>query len=449
MTANATANIPFALINAVSGEDYDTSADWKNKVGFMPDPVELLRLWRLSLTMTNMAYGFMEGKTLGKRMLNTNLRYIVPSTLTPVVDNEGLKLFKRSIQNVTTDYLPLPEPGGRILYMWRLDHTTEILPSPKTEYLAMMNAAGILYYSDTFIKSFFQRGGIKPTMLSVKGNILKDAMEKLENVWTRVIRGEYKYLGKVFNGDSITASVIGEGVDSLKDQGITDNSLSAVAMAIGMPLSLLLANSANYATAQTEYVSWYRDSLTPWCVFMAGCLNNQIFIPMGLYFEFRPEMTDPGQEDEVARASAFGTYVTAGVKPSLAAQIVGIEMPAGYEFEDLDPEEASEPEPTPEPVQEPVEETQYDETEMQAEMRRWRKKATKALKAGKSALVEFVSDIIPDDARQYIERRLIDAKNENEIKAAFVLCDPLPAEIGQDIAAIMALAEAINKAAGA
>jgi len=82
LTADATANIPFALCKTTpSGKDFDTSDKWENKVGFMPNPAELIRLWRMSLTMTNTAYGFMENiRGKGK-----NLRYFVPTTITPIV----------------------------------------------------------------------------------------------------------------------------------------------------------------------------------------------------------------------------------------------------------------------------------------------------------------------------------------------------------------------------
>lgn len=456
MTANATANIPFALVNSKSGEDYDISDDWQNKVGFMEDPVELLRLWRLSLTMTNSAYGFMEGKVYNGRMAKgTNLRYIVPTTITPQVDQAGgLTGFKRALGTTVTDYLPV-DMGGNILYMWRQDHTTELLPSKNTEFLAMMNAAGILYYADSFIKSFFSRGGIKPTMLMVKGIVNQDQRDKIESVWDKVVHGAYKYLGKIFNAEMITPTVIGDGIDNLKEESITQNKLADIAMAIGMPLSILLANSANYATAQTEYQSWFRDTLAPWCNFMAGCLNKQIFNAMGLRFEFRPEMTDPGQEDEVQRANAYQAYVNSGMLPSIAAQVVGIELPNGIEYTMLDPE--PEPEPKTQPIQETeqVEDELEGETELTKELRRWRKKATKAFRAGKPALVEFVSDIIPDDARQYIERSLARATGEYEIRAAFLLdntsapiqAQPAPIVVSPAKSEIMALAEAINGAA--
>ena len=74
LNANALSNVPFALVTE-RGADYDTSADWQNKVGFMPNPRKLFRLWRKSLTMTNAFYGWLErGKPL---------RYLVPNTIKP------------------------------------------------------------------------------------------------------------------------------------------------------------------------------------------------------------------------------------------------------------------------------------------------------------------------------------------------------------------------------
>ncbi|MDD4906002.1 MAG: phage portal protein, partial [Methylobacter tundripaludum] len=334
LTANVTASIPFAIVSQ-DGKDVDISDEWTNKVGFMPKPKELIRLWRLSLSVTNSAYGFME-KT---KAIGRNLRYIVPSTIVPDVDNEkGLIGFKRNVGNGSKDYkLGKSNP---IFWMWRMDHTTELLPAKATEFQAMCAAAGILYYSDNHIQAFFKRGGIKPTMLVLKGMTTKDNIDKIESIWDKIIRGGYRYLGKIFQGvdaaGGLEAQTIGEGVDNLKDETLTKSKIEDVAMAMGIPLSLLLANSANYATAQVEYKSWYDNGLQPWCDFMADEMTEKLFAPLGYRFVFRPEMTDAGQEEEVQRAGAYSTYVTAKIKPSIAAQIVGIELPEGIEYEMLD-----------------------------------------------------------------------------------------------------------------
>jgi len=49
------------------------------------------------------------------------------------------------------------------------------------------------------------------------------------------------------------------------------------------------------------------------------------------------------QQDENERASAFATYVNAGIKQSIVAQMLGLNLPEGVDFDDLDPE--------PQPVQ--------------------------------------------------------------------------------------------------
>jgi len=274
----------------------------------------------------------------------------------------------------------------------------------------------------------------------VKGASSKEQQEKIEHIWDKVIRGAYKYLGKIFNADMIEPIVIGEGVDNLKDQGIYQNKLSDIAMAAGMPLSLLLANSANYATAMVEYKSWFDHEIVPWADFMAECMNEQLFKPLGLKFEFRPEVTDPGQEDEVSRAGAYASYISAGMLPSIAAQVVGIELPHGVEYDDLDPEEEPEPEEEteeiPEQLQPYVEESSTDSDtdtgeeapakfipsiEQFRELELWQTLAFRKQKKGELAGMTFEVKTLPEQVAGMVAERLRAAETEDDIKAAFDL----------------------------
>ncbi len=455
LSADAIANMPFALIDK-NGGDYDVSDDWKNKVGFMPKPRELFRLWRLSLFMTGSAYGFMEGNSRIQ-----NLRYIVPNTITPVVDStKGLTGFKRRVGTTTTSY---SINDKRIVYLWRLDHTTELLPSENTEFRALMAAAGVLYYADYYVQNFFQRGGIKPTMLLVKGVATPQDREKIESVWDKVVHGWYKYLGKVFNADAIEPHVIGEGIDNLRESTLHEEKIADIAMAAGIPLSLLLSNSANYATAKTEYLTWFRDSVTPWTTFMADILNEQVFTPLGLKLDFRPEITDPGQEDEAERAGAFQSYVSAGLKPSIAAQIVGIELPNGIEYEDLDPEPEPEDEPNPVIPQSSTDEEGDEEPavpvrfipniEQVRELALWQSIALRKHKRLESMKFPFTCKVIPADVADIIRVRLSDAQDMDGIKAAFdvdMVERKVKAEKQIEVTSEMAeLIEALSRAAEA
>jgi hypothetical protein len=472
LTASATANIPFALVDK-AGKDYDVSDDWQNKVGFMPKPGELIRLWRMSLTMTNSAYGFMENtKAIGK-----NLRYIVPTTIEPKLDKEndgGLLGFTRTLGN-GSKYYPLGKTNP-IFWMWRMDHTTELLPSKSTEFQAMCAAAGILFYSDHFVNAFFKRGGIKPTMLVLKGMTAPDKVKDLESIWSKVISGGYKYLAKVFQGVSesggLEAQTIGEGVDTLKDETLTKSKIEDVAMSIGMPLSLLLANSANYATAQVELKTWYENGLAPWCSFMADEMTDKLFKPLGYKFVFRPEMTDAGQEEEVQRAGAYSTYVTAKMKPSIAAQIVGIELPEGIEYEMLD-EMQKEADQAAADAQSKLQQDKLQLIEKQSssdngkdkenalqkekekvakfipnldqlkEMEIWRTFAFRHFKKSEPLTFAFEVKTLPDDIAEGIRCGLEVADSEDAIKQAFNIDEIVP-DVKSDLA-ILELADAINK----
>ena len=263
MTADAIANIPFAVLNS-SGDTVDHSAEWQNVVGFMAKPRELLRLWRLSLFMTNSAYGFLsKTRAQPRAQLVSDLRYIVPDTITPDVDSEnGLLGFKRQV-GAETKYYKRIDDGGPMFWMYWLDHTTELLPSRHTEFRALMAAAGALFYSDYYVEKFFKRGGIDPHMLLVKGSPTKEDRERIESLWTKIITLGDRFLGKVFNAETIEPVKLGSGVDNLTSAQLHEDKIEDIAIAAGIPMSLLLASSANYATAQVEKDTWIRDNIIP------------------------------------------------------------------------------------------------------------------------------------------------------------------------------------------
>ena len=395
--------------------------------------------------MTNSAYGFMEGNRVSK-----NLRYVVPGTITPQIDKwEGLTGFKRRIGTETTEY---SLKDNRIFWMWRLDHTTELLPSKNSEFKALMAAAGVLYYADYYVQNFFQRGGIRPALLQVTGVPTREEREKIENVWDKIIHGWSKYLGKVISANEMDVKVIGDGIDNVANGQLHSEKLADVAMAAGMPLSIILANSANYATAQTEYLVWFRDSVVPWTNYMQDELNDKLFKPLGLHFEFRPEMSDKGQEEERQRAGAYRAYVASGMKPSIAAQVVGIDLPPDIEYEELD--DVFVP-PQPQPVNEteiPIEKEELpkpvDEKsvtlltiEQLRELEHWQDLAFRKLKQGKSLAFPWVSKTLPEEVASVIRDRLPACKSQADIERAFDLNMPDTPDHQ-----LRELADALNKA---
>lgn len=444
MTADSIANIPFSIVNS-QGDAVDTSEDWQNVIGFMDNPRELLRLWRMSLFMTNSAYGFMEGNRVVK-----NLRYIAPSTITPVAGVDGITGFKRTLGSKSANY---SIKDNKIFWMFRLDYDTELLPSANTEMRALMAAGGVLFYSDYYVENFFQRGGIKPSLLFVKGSPLKEDRERIESAWDKITRGFYKYLGKVFNAETMTVQTIGDGIENLTKTQLHDDKISDIALAAGMPLSLLLANSANYSTAETEKQTWLRDTVQPWAMWMQEEINNKLFDGTGLSFQFRFEAKTEMQDEEVKRASAYQTYINAGMLPSVAAQVVGVDLPPNVEYTDLDkmtkpvetkPPETMEDEPDDE--EEPEEMKSVPERSLTIDQVReldlWQQFAFRKNKRHESLDFPFVCKTVPEDVAEKIRRSLPACKSEQDIKNLFDGRGKMP-----EVKDLTDLVDAINRAA--
>lgn len=362
LKANTVGNMPFALYkltvkdktgrvkatgneeidDSADGDEFDSSATWENKVGFLHNPSELLRLDTLSYMVSNAIYNLQTTDKLAYKP--RGLVNAIPYSFKPwlTADNTQLQFIERTAGTRIERYGPDGKQiagvtKARLIYMWRLDHTTELLPSPNTEALAIMNAAGEVFFADLWIKHFYARGGVKPTLIAMKGMIDNTAKEEKEKSWDAWLRGLGKFFGRtarIYNAESIDAKPIGSGVDDIKDNKVYEQAIANIAMGTGMPLSLLMANSANYATAKEEKATWFESDIIPFCNWLAYEYNRQVFNPIGLRLEFHPETLDPQQEDETERAGAMLAYMNVIEKCPTYEVFIGMASTMGLELSD-------------------------------------------------------------------------------------------------------------------
>jgi len=472
LKANTIGNMPFALYDA-NGEEYDTSATWENKVGFIPNPSELFRLDTLSYISTNTIYNLRTSDVIGYK--TKNLVHAVAYNFNPIVNHATgeLQYVERKLGTSMERYAP---DDKRLIRMWRLDHTTEVLPSPHTEAQAIMNAAGEVYFADLWIKHFYERGGVPPTVIAMKGMVSPDKKNEEEKSWGDWLRGLGKYItrpARVFNADALDVKQFGSSVTDLKNNETYQRAITNIAMGTGMPLSLLMANSANYATAQEEKATWYENDIIPFCNWLAYNYNEAVFKPLGLMLTFTPESLQSQQYDEQQVASAYSTYVSAGWKPSIAAQVLGIELPSGVEYEDLDamkeekdmqamerqqvlfdnkqPADNKKPFEKDEEKQKEKEKPAkwiptLDELE---ELKTWRKAVLSAHKQGKTLTFEYLPHYggLPQSVSDDIKARLAEARewDAETIKTVFEVAQITAEEPSE----IKILADSLNKMADA
>lgn len=467
LKANTVGNMPFTLYKG--DEEYDTSATWENKVGFMPNPSDLFRLNTLSYIATNTWYNLRTTDVLGYK--TKNLLHAVSTTFTPYVNpnNGQLERIVRITNGKPEEYTP---DDKRLVRMWRLDHTTELLPSPNTEAKAIMNAAGEIYYADLWIKHFYERGGIAPTVIAMKGMVAPDKKNAEEQSWGDWLRGLGKYLSKparVFNADALDVKQFGSAVTDLKNNDVYNRAIANIAMGTGMPLSLLLANSANRATAQEESATWYENDIIPFCNWMAYGYNEQVFKPMGLRLEFTPESMDDTQEEKLSPKEMIDVISSAPTAEICLETFntLGIEVTDKLKLaiEKWFAKKEAEPVVVNTQPAQPVTETEDDTVDMAEddteeaakwipnldqirELQRWQELAFRKFKRGDDMAFEWRNDTLPEEVYKTISANLPNAKEESAIKQVFdmgqIVTAPVEVKAQNDI---LKLAEALNRLA--
>lgn len=437
-------SVPFALMKG--DREVDSSEDWQNTLGFMPNPQDIFRRLSQSISMSNMGYLMMGKNAFGYPKA---LNYVTVDSITINTDpiTGRLRNFERVI-NGRVEQTFAPDDKNLIRFWW-LDDKTELIPTPNSEFRALMNAAGVLFWGDMFTKLYFERGGVKPTLIAMKGLTSREKTEDMQRDWTTFVRrigqGAKNIAAKIFNADAMTIEPFGEGLGDLKETPVFRQALENIAIASGLSLSSLLSNSANYATATVEERRDYRRVIVPRFDFIARCLNEQLLEPMGYRIVNRAERTDAEQEDEVQRGDAamkFGQLLT--IYPTydlLVSSLVGV---LGYEVTEewLDaakeyyaskeqkPAEVTPTEPEPEePEDETEDETEDDEempkawmpsVEQMEELRIWHETARRYFKrAQRLDYIFHKKEPLPNDVIALIKSRLNKADSLKAISDVF------------------------------
>jgi hypothetical protein len=225
---------------------------------------------------------------------------------------------------------------------------------------------------------------------------------------------------------------------------------------MGIPQTLLFSTGAGGlgggGVVTQDEKHFYDKTIRAECEFIAGVLNDQLFAPQGLRMEWLLETLDVFQTDEHERATSFKLYADAGLPKSLVAEMLGLELPDGWEYADLDPDEP-EPEPVPPvpPMMAPVTPIEEDDEDdgpaidakaLLDDLRAWRRKSKKA-----GRLAEFTSDVIPADTMDAVRSAddwlaALDAAIEQPIVTT-IKTQAQPVEVVALVDALRAMTEAL------
>jgi len=418
MRADAVANMPFTIYRGET--EIDTSAEYENTVKFMPNPVRLFKLIEMSISLMGKAYLF----NVRNNAVSLDLKYLNPTTIKPVLDeSEGLVAFDRTLTR-TVRY-----DVEDIIYFWLEDPYIEIGEPNTSPGKAALMASGVLANVDEFVAAFFERGAIKATILGVPMGTPEPAREELKNWWQKVVSGiSNAFTAKVIAADAVEATTIGEGLEGLQNTEMTKEKREDIAVALGIPMTKLWSTEAGGigggGVVEQDDKNFYQETVIPECRFIQGVLNTQVFEPAGYSLRFDYDTLDMFQEDEAQRSASLNNLVNAGMPLDLALQVLGFELDeeqwARLEEEKQAKEERAEQ--FAERLQGNPQQDQDNEDEEDNKMThldKWRRKAAKRLKDGKSAAVEFDSEYISSTLNAAILGALEGVETMDDLDSVF------------------------------
>jgi HK97 family phage portal protein len=339
LRADRVSAMPWAIFKGETKvlSDEDDLTDYP----FLDNLTDLLELTESALCILGYAYWF---KQRNLRNQPLGLRWFAPDTMQVIYDrNQGITGFRRLLDPTRTMQAGIDFTPDDIVYFRLSNAMSELEPGTPPAQAAMADAS-VLHNMSAFKSAYFERGAIKATILTIDGNPAEAEVKKLEQWWKRFFSGVRSAWATAAVRAGVTPVVVGEGLESLSNSELTIESRQAIATALGVPDSIISANAANFATAQQDEINFLSNCIIPESRLIERTLNRQLFAATGLRFKFEPERLSAMQEDEEQRASSYATYVNAKIRPSIAAQLVGLNLPDGITFEMLDADLAAEQE---------------------------------------------------------------------------------------------------------
>lgn len=327
--ANTLASMPWSISNTSGTNLYSTDDQLlPENLDFLQQFKRKLYLTEASLSIFARSYLYLQWPIIN----HTDIRWLMPTSVDPIWDLEtGLVGFRRYLNKEDKrDF----EPNDFCFFtIPNATHETAFAPSPLA---TAADSANVMINLNAFANQFIERGAVKATIISVDPTMPKAERQILKTWWQNVMSGMKNAWSNNIVSNAVTPTVIGEGLAEVADIEITRGKAEEVAIALGVPFSVLFSNAANHATAITDQRNFYNYTIVPEADFIAEELNEKIFKQLGLIFAFETEAIPVFQDSEKERAETFKTYVDSGMKPSIAAQIAGIKLPPQTEFDSLD-----------------------------------------------------------------------------------------------------------------
>ena len=301
-----------------------------------------------------------------------------------------------------------------------------------------LQSAQLAYYLERFTSAFFEHGAQPAVIMSLDKSITPPEYERLKSDWrSRVENVSNAFKTFFFRGD-VKTQILTFPLKDMELVPLQERVTTNITTTFGVPRTMLEASAANFATADSDRQSFWRETIVPRLAFYQRILNQQVFAPLKYKLHFTPETLDVFQTDEASRAGSLLQLVQAGVPLASAMKILGydnIDEAIGVPPTTIGPDVTGvNVDSGAEIVDESLTDVKAVQASRLADLDTYERKAVKRYKQKGNAAATFESDTLPRYMTDFIHAELKSVKKKSDIGHVFhfikalTLADLTPAE---------------------
>lgn len=320
-----------------------------------------------------------------------------------------------------------PWSTDQVVYFREPSMTDDIGPGVPAVRVALQNAQ-LDYYLERFITHFFEGGAQPITMVNMPTEIDEAEFQRFRMDWAARFQGVVNAWRTAFiRSPDIKVTKLTPDLNTMMLDDLQERVITKISATLGVPRTMMEASAANYATADSDRQSFWRETIVPRLSLYTHVINDQLLAPLNYRIEFKPSELDVLQHDEAERARSVLQLVQAGVPLRGAMTILG--------YDNLDEALGAQPAPptmpTPPPPQ-PKDDTEptpdsvglsgqmptQSVASLAARQSEWAllsKKIERRIKAGKAPQCDFDSAVISADEVKSVMSRLSDGMTVHDL----------------------------------
>lgn len=290
LRAQAVSALPWDVVDAGDDTPLDGVRGFSDHRVWLQDVIWMAELSR---TLYGAAYFLLERNRAGAMITP---RYVPAPLVTPDVDETGdIRSFRIALVGGGG-----PRSPDSIAWTWNPNPFSERAPGVAPAAVALQSA-GILLAISQMVTRYFASGAVPVTAVLVPPSTPRQDRDRLENWLTRVaggVRNAMKFLA--LNRDTEFRQ-IGSSLRDTIVADLTPQQRDDVAVALGVPPTVIDATSANYATASTEMLSFYLTTVLPEADSISAHLTRRMFARAGarlMYHRGRVEVLQSAQLEQ-------------------------------------------------------------------------------------------------------------------------------------------------------